>query len=221
MHKDRVPDPAAIAIAAEIAGIDGIVAYLREDRSDITDRDVNVLKEVVQSHLNLAIPLNDENVKKALQWLPDMITLLPAGREESKASCLDVVGNQEYLEDVVAALRANNIVVSVLIEVDAKQIRAAARLRVDYVQFNTHHLSRIEDLGTMGEHVEHLRSATMAASKLGLGVSVGRGLGYQNIREISDISSIEEINIGAAIVARSMLVGLERALENLKSLLEA
>ncbi len=219
MTKDREPDPAAVAIAAELGGVDGIVAQLRDDRSDITDRDVLILKEIVQSHFNLAISLNDELVKKAIKTLPDMVTLLPSAGGEVRSESLDVPANLEYVEDVTAALRANNIVVSVLIDPDVQQIRAAARAEVDYVQFNTTMLAQVEDLSTMAEQVEKLRSVAMAANKLGLGVSAGRGLNYQNVREFEDLSFIEELNIGKAVIARSLLVGAERAVQEMKSLI--
>ena len=96
LKKGKNPDPAAVAIAAEMAGVDGIVVNLREDRSDITDRDVTILKEIVQSHLNLAIPLNDEMVKKALNWLPDMVTLLPSTTGEKSDAALDVTATLPY-----------------------------------------------------------------------------------------------------------------------------
>lgn len=219
INKDRVPDPAAVAIAAELGGIDGIVAELRDDRSDITDRDVDVLKEVVQSHLNLAIPLTDEMVKKALKWLPDMVTLLPAIREVSLNTSLDVVSNLEFVEDVAAALRANNIVVNVLIDPEPQQIRAAAKARVDYIHLNSNPLRSVEDLGTMSDLIERLRSIAVAANKLGMGVSTGRGLNVQNIRDVIDIGFIEELNVGRALIARSLLVGVEKAVEQMKALI--
>lgn len=221
LNKDRVPDPASVAIAAELGGVDGIVAELRDDRSDITDRDVSVLKEVVQSHLNLAIPLTDEMVKKALKWLPDMVTLLPAIREVSLNTSLDVVSNLEFVEDVAAALRANNIVVNVLIDPDPHQVRAAAKAHVDYIHLNSNPLRSVEDLGTMSDMIERIRSIAAAANKLGMGVSTGRGLNMQNIRDVADISYIEELNVGRALVARSILVGVEKAIEQMKKFISA
>ena len=220
IHKERWPDPAAAAIAAELAGVDGIVAAIREDRSDITDRDINVLKEVVQSHLNVVIPLNDEMVKKAVRWLPDMITLIPSGRDELPEASLDIAANLEYLEDVVATLRANNIVVSALIAPEAQQVRAAARVRLGYVQINTFSLSRLEDLATLNDQLEAIRGVAAAANKLGLGVSAGRGLNSQILREFRDNEFIEEYNLGKAIVARAMIVGLKDAITSIRSQLE-
>ena len=219
MNKAKTPDPVSAAVAAEIAGIDGITVQLREDRMDITDRDVAVLKEVVQSHLNIAVTMNDDMVKKVVTWLPDMVTLLPAATELSMDQSLDVVTNLEYLEDVVTQLRANNIVVSALIKPDPQQIRAAARVRLDYVQINTAPLATIGDLGTMGDMVEQIRSVAIAANKLGLGVAAGRGLNEQALKELSDIPLIEEFNIGRSIIAKSLLVGMERAVKQFKFML--
>jgi len=219
LNKSKIPDPVAVAVAAEIAGIDGIFVQLRDDRMDISDRDVSVLKEIVQSHLNVAVTLNDDMIKKALNWLPDMVTLLPAVSEQTMDNSLDIDANLEYIEDVTTALRANNIVVNALIKPDTHQVRAAARARLDYVQLNTSALATVEDLGTMTDIIEQIRSVAMAANKMGLGVSAGRGINEQNLRELCDITFIEEYNIGRAIVAKSILVGMDRAVKHFKIML--
>ncbi len=221
LRKGRNPDPVAAAIAAEMAGIDGVVVQLRDDRSDITDRDVTLLKQVVQSHLNLAIPLNDEMIKKAINWLPDMVTLLPSSGNDRMDASLDAPATLPYVEEAVKTLRANNIVVTVLIDPEASQIRAAARAQADYVQFSTSSLSTVEDLGSMSEMVEQLRSAAITAHKIGLGVSAGRGLNSQILRELADIQYIEEYNVGWAIISRSLLVGIEKAITDFKNVLES
>ncbi|HOT95706.1 MAG TPA: pyridoxine 5'-phosphate synthase [bacterium] len=220
-NRKKEPDPLQVAMAAELAGIDGIVVQLREDRADIDDRDLRLLKEVVKSHLNLAIPLQEVMVQKALQLLPDMVTLLPVLQEnEGEEVALNVEANLDYFEEVAAALRAHNIVVSALVAVDPAQIRAAARAGADYVQFNTTLLAGVEDLGSLTEQVERLRAVAAAANKLGLGVAAGRGLGYQNIRDIAAIPLIEEVNIGRAILSRALLIGVDRAIAAMKSQLE-
>ncbi len=221
ISRKKEPDPLQVAMAAELAGIDGIVVQLREDRSDISDRDLRLLKEVVKSHLNLAIPMQEEMVKKALQLLPDMVTLLPVLQPgEGDEHSMNVEGNLDYFEEIAAALRANNIVVSALVAADPAQIRAAARAGADYVQFNTTAFSSVEDLGTLTEQLERLRAVASAANKLGLGVAAGRGLGYQHIRDIAGIPLIEEVNVGRSILARSMLVGVERAVTTMKNQFE-
>ncbi len=219
INKSRLPDPVSAAVAAEIAGIDGITVQLREDRMDITDRDITVLKQVVQSHLNIAVSMTDDMIKKVVAWLPDMVTLLPATNELLMDQSLDIVTNLEYLEDIVTQLRANNIIVSALIKPDPQQIRAATRIRLDYIQINTASLANIGDLGTMGDMVEQIRSVAIAANKMGLGVSIGRGLNEQALKELSDIAMIEEVNIGRAIIAKALLVGMERAVKQFKFML--
>lgn len=218
LHRFKEPDPVAMAITAEVAGIDGIVVNLKEDRSDITLRDVEILKQTVNTHLNIAIPLRDEMVKEVVQLLPDMVTLLPGHLEGKEQESLNVVDNLEYIEDVVAAFRANNIVVSVLVDPETQQIRAATKAGVDYAQLNTRVMGQFEDLGSMVDFVENLRSVAMAANKLGLGVSAGVGLDYQNFREIIDLAYIEEFNVGRALVARSVLVGVDQAIQQFKRL---
>lgn len=219
LNKDKLPDPVSVAMAAELGGVDGIVAFLRDDRSDITDRDVVVLKEVLQSHLNLAIPLNDEMIKKALKWLPDMVTLLPAIEDNDLNTSLDVVSNLEYIEDAATALRANNIIVNMLVDPDPPQIRAAARAGADYIDLNSNPLSRVEDLASMNDFIEKMRTVAIAANKLGLGVSAGRGLNIQTIREVGQVEFIEELNVGRALISRSLLVGIEKAVEQTIALL--
>ena len=219
LNKRKEPDPVAVAIAAEIAGIDGLVVQFSETRDDITDRDVEVLKHVVQTHLNIAVALNDEMIKKCIHVLPDMVTLLPSSSNESTKSedSLNIQDSLEYIEDVVAALHANNIVISALIAPDAHQIRAAARAGIDYVQINTHSLAHVDDLGTLTDRIEQIRSVALAANKLGLGISAGRGLSFQLLRGLGDIPQIEEFNIGRAAIARSVLVGIEKMVEQLKN----
>jgi pyridoxine 5-phosphate synthase len=222
MLRQKEPDPVAVAVAAEMAGIEGIVVQFREDRQDVNDRDVSLLKELVKSHLNLAIPMNDEMVKKAIHLLPDMVTLLPQENREQPVGpgdSVDVEANGEYLEDLIAALRANNIVVSILTAADPQQIRAAARVGADYVQLNTAGFVALEDLSAMSEQIERFRALSASANKLGLGVSAGRGLSYQNINELASIPMIEELNVGSAILSRSLMVGLERSIQNMKSLI--
>lgn len=218
--KRKEPDPLAVAIAAEIAGIDGITVQLYEDRHDITDRDVQVLKQVVQTHLNVAVAMNDEMIKKCISILPDMVTLLPSMRAEQTTDdeSLNIEESFEYIEDIVTALHANNIVACALIHPDAHQIRAAARAGIDYVQINTHSLAFVDDLGTLTDKIEMIRSVAMAANKLGLGVSAGRGLNFQLLRDLGDIGHIEEFNIGKAAIARALLVGIEKMVSQLLNL---
>lgn len=216
----RDPDPVAAAIKAESGGADGIVVHLRENRRHIKERDLKILKEIVTTHLNLAITPNEEMVKFAIELLPDMVTLLPERANEITTEFgLDLLSNLEYIQEIITTLRANNIVVSLLIDPIVQQVKAAARVAADYVQLNTRAFATARDLGIAADELEKLNSIAIAAVKLGMGVSAGLGLGYQNIREICQIDQIEEINVGHAIIARAMLTGIEQAVRDLQALI--
>ncbi len=207
MVKD--PDPVAAAMLVELAGADGIVCHLREDRRHIQDRDLRVLREVVKTHLNLEMAATDEMVKIAMDVLPDMVTLVPEKRQElTTEGGLDVVANMERLAEVITNLHTHNIVVSLFINPDIHQIKAASRIGADYVELHTGEYANADDLNTQNEELEKLISMAAAASKLGLGVSAGHGLDYQNVRPIAQIPQVEELNIGHSIVARAVLVGM-------------
>lgn len=219
-RKGREPDPIAAAILAEMAGADGIVCHLREDRRHIKDRDLNILRQVVKTHLNLEMAATEEIVNKAISVLPDMVTLVPERRQElTTEGGLDVVSNASHLEEVISTLRANNIVVSLFIDPDIYQIKAAARLGADYIEIHTGIYANAEDLNKVVEELEKIRSMAIAAAKLGLGVSAGHGLNYQNVIEIAKIEQIEELNIGHSIIARAALVGMEKAVRDMLAII--
>jgi pyridoxine 5-phosphate synthase len=219
-RKGKLPDPVAAAVMAEMAGAHGIVCHLREDRRHIKDKDLYLLKEMVKTHLNMEMAPTDEMVKIATEVVPDMVTLVPERREElTTEGGLDVIANFEYLHEAIMILRANNIVVSLFIAPEINQIKAAARVKADYVELHTGVYARAESLNTVADELEKIRSMALAASKLGLGVSAGHGLNYQNVREIAAIPQMEELNIGHAIVAKAVMVGMERAVREMLELI--
>lgn len=219
-RKGKLPDPVAAAVVAEMAGADGIVCHLREDRRHIKDKDLYLLKEIVKTHLNLEMAATDEMIKIALEVLPDMVTLVPERREEiTTEGGLDVVRQADYLKDVVDMLRQQGIVVSLFIDPDIQQIRAAARLGADYIEIHTGMYANAPDLGSALDELEKIRSMAAAAHKLGLGVSAGHGLNYQNVREVARIPQIEELNIGHSIVSKAVMVGMERAVREMLELI--
>jgi pyridoxine 5-phosphate synthase len=219
-RKGKMPDPVAAAVIAEMAGAHGIICHLREDRRHIKDKDLYLLKEMVKTHLNMEMAPTDEMVKIATEVVPDMVTLLPERREElTTEGGLDVIANFEYLQEAIMILRANNIVVSLFIAPEINQIKAAARVKADYVELHTGVFAGAENLNTVADELEKIRSMALAASKLGLGVSAGHGLNYQNVREIAAIPQMEELNIGHAIVAKAMMVGMERAVREMLELI--
>lgn len=220
-RKSKLPDPIAAAVLAEMAGAHGIVCHLREDRRHIKDKDLYLLKEIVKTHLNMEMAPTDEMVKIATEVVPDMVTLVPERREEvTTEGGLDVISNFEYLQEAITILRANNIVVSLFIDPDINQIKAAVRVKADYVELHTGNYSNAESLHRINDELERLRSMAVAANKLGLGVSAGHGLNYQNVREIASIPQIEELNIGHAIIARAAMTGLERAVKDMLELMK-
>lgn len=219
-RKGREPDPVAAAVIAEMAGADGVVIHLREDRRHIKDRDFPLVREVVKTHLNLEMAATEEMVKKAITVVPEMVTLVPENRQEvTTEGGLDVQNKFDQLEETIATLRGNNIVVSLFIDPDIYQIKAAARLRADYVELHTGNYANAPDYNSAMEELEKIRSGAMAAAKLGLGVSAGHGLNYQNVREIVQIKQIEELNIGHSIISRAVFVGLERAIRDMIQLI--
>ncbi|MCI0693494.1 pyridoxine 5'-phosphate synthase [candidate division KSB1 bacterium] len=219
-RKSKLPDPVAAAVMAEMAGAHGIVCHLREDRRHIKDKDLYLLKEMVKTHLNMEMAPTDEMVKIATEVVPDMVTLVPERREElTTEGGLDVIANFEYLHEAIMILRANNIVVSLFIAPEINQIKAAARVKADYVELHTGVYARAENLNTVADELEKIRAMALAASKLGLGVSAGHGLNYQNVREIAAIPQMEELNIGHAIIAKAVMVGMERAVREMLELI--
>jgi pyridoxine 5-phosphate synthase len=219
-RKGKLPDPVAAAVLAEMAGAHGIVCHLREDRRHIKDKDLYLLKEMVKNHLNMEMAPTDEMVKIATEVVPDMVTLVPERREElTTEGGLDVIANFEYLHEAIMILRANNIVVSLFIAPEINQIKAAARVKADYVELHTGVYAGAENLNTVADELEKIRAMALAASKLGLGVSAGHGLNYQNVREIAIIPQMEELNIGHAIIAKAVMVGMERAVREMLELI--
>lgn len=214
--RGKEPNPVAAAVQAEVGGADGIVATLREDRRYLTEPDIALLREVVNTHLNLRVAAKGEMVKKVMGAQPDMVTLIPGlAQGVAPAAGVDVVAAADALAELVVALRRSNIVVTVRIEPELRQVKAAAQVGVDYVELNTIHLALAQDLNAQSEQLEKLRAAALAANKLGLGVSAAGGLNYQNVREVAKIVYIEEVNVGHALLCRALLVGLAQAVRDM------
>ncbi len=219
-RKGIEPDPIGAAVLVELAGADGIVCHLREDRRHIKDRDLSLLRQIVRTHLNMEMAPTDEMIKKAINVLPDMVTLVPERRQEiTTEGGLDITANFDYLDEVASSLRANNIVVSIFIDPDIYQIKAAAKLGADYVELHTGAYANADDLNQVMDELEKLKSMAAAAAKMGLGVSAGHGLNYQNVVDVAKIKQIEELNIGHSIISRAILVGMDRAVREMIDLM--
>jgi pyridoxine 5-phosphate synthase len=214
------PDPAAAAVLAEMAGADQITIHLREDRRHIQERDLQVLRKTVSTRLNLEMAATQDMVKIAYEAKPDVATLVPERREElTTEGGLDVVGGREHVRKVVKTLRDAEIEVSLFIDPDLDQVKAAHRAEAEVVELHTGRYCDARLASDRRKELSRIIDACKAAAKLGLKVAAGHGLNYQNVLPVAAIPEIEELNIGHAIVARAVLVGLERAVREMKELL--
>ena len=216
------PDPVAAAVIAELAGADGITVHLRGDRRHIQDSDVRRLRETVTTRLNLEMAATPEMVRIACELRPDQATLVPEKENEiTTEGGLDIVSNAEVVSKAVSVLEACGIQVSLFIDPDHEQIEQAAALGASMIELNTRAYSeaapRSTDLagGTFAEELKNVVLAAEQGSREGLNVLAGHGLTYRNVRFISEIPEIEELNIGHNIIARAALVGLDRAVREM------
>ncbi|NMC72827.1 MAG: pyridoxine 5'-phosphate synthase [Geobacteraceae bacterium] len=215
------PDPVAAAAIAEMAGADGITIHLREDRRHIQDRDLRLLRETVQTKVNLEMAATDEMIAIALAVKPEQCTLVPEKRQElTTEGGLDVRLHAQALEKAVARLQEGGIVVSLFIDPDPDQIKAAAKVGADYVEIHTGCFAEAADGKIEEQELIKIENAVKLASKLGLGVNAGHGLTYTNIKKVAALGGIEEFNIGHSIISRAVLVGLDRAVRDMVDLIK-
>jgi pyridoxine 5-phosphate synthase len=214
------PDPVHAAMLAEMAGADQITIHLREDRRHIQERDLQVLRRTVQTRLNLEMAATQEMVKIAYEAKPDACTLVPERREElTTEGGLDVAANRDAVRTVVKALKDGDITVSLFIDPDVDQVRAAHRVEAEVIEIHTGRYcdARLEQ--DRRRELARVVDAAKAAAKLGLRVAAGHGLNYQNVLPVAAIGEIEEFNIGHAIVAHAVMVGMERAVREMRELI--
>lgn len=209
------PDPVAAAMLCELAGADSLTVHLREDRRHIQDRDVRVLRQTARTPLNLEMAATEEMVGIACEILPEQVSLVPEKRQEvTTEGGLDVVANRADLQAAIARLKAAGIAVALFIDPDADQVRASHAVGADAVELHT---------GTYAEawpraeaELARLAAAGSLALELGLRLHAGHGLTYWNVRPVALIPGMRELNIGHSIVARAVLVGMERAVREMK-----
>jgi pyridoxine 5-phosphate synthase len=215
------PDPLAAAVLAELAGADGIVVHLREDRRHIQDRDLRLLRQTIQTKLDLEMASTEEMVKVALEVKPHLVTLVPERREElTTEGGLEVAGQRDRLQSVIGLLHDGGIAVSLFVDPDLDQIKAAHRINADYIEIHTGRYANAKLIKEEDAEFEAIEQSAKLAYKLGLGVAAGHGLNYRNVRRLLQISEIVEYNIGHSIISRAVLVGLERAVREMKELLK-
>lgn len=215
------PDPVAAAAVAECAGADGITIHLREDRRHIQDRDLKLLRQTVGTKLNLEMAATEEMVGIALSVKPDMCTLVPEKRQElTTEGGLDVRLHSQELAEKIERLQDGGIVVSLFIDPDPDQVKAASKVRADYIEIHTGRFAEARNWPAERDELERIENAVKLGRKLGLGVNAGHGLNYTNIKKVAALGGIEEFNIGHSIISRAVLVGLDRAVRDMVDLIK-
>lgn len=215
------PDPVAAAVLAELAGADGITVHLREDRRHIQERDVRILRQTVRTHLNLEMAATAEMVAIALDVKPDYVTLVPERREEvTTEGGLDIAGQLDRMSEVVDKLQTANIPVSLFIDAEDAQIQASVKTKAQLIELHTGRYAEAKSAASRQAELTVLAKGCAQAIASGLRVNAGHGLTYWNVYPIACIPGMEELNIGHTIISRAALVGIERAVREMKQAIE-
>ncbi|PHM63202.1 pyridoxine 5'-phosphate synthase [Xenorhabdus ishibashii] len=216
----QYPDPVQAAFVAEQAGADGITVHLREDRRHITDRDVQLLKETIQTRMNLEMAVTDEMVGIACQIKPVFCCLVPEKRQEvTTEGGLDVFGQKEHIAAAVKTLSEAGILVSLFIDADHQQIDAAVEVGAPFIEIHTGAYADAEGEIQQEKEFQRIKEAATYAAAKGLKVNAGHGLTYHNVQRIAALPEIYELNIGHAIIGRAVFSGLPAAVADMKTLL--
>lgn len=220
-RKTDEPDPVAAALICELAGAQGITVHLRGDRRHIQDRDVEILRRTVTTHLNIEMASTTEMVRIAQTIKPHQVTLVPERKDEvTTEGGLDVVLHSGNVEKVVRQLMDARISVSIFVDPDLEQVRHCHKIGAQKVEINTgKYADAWNSAGDWQKELEKVSTAARAARKMGLIVLAGHGLTYRNIDAVAAISEIEELNIGHSIISRAALVGLDAAVREMVALM--
>jgi pyridoxine 5-phosphate synthase len=214
------PDPVTYALMAEQYGVDGIVVHLREDRRHINERDLRLMREMLTTKLDLEMAAVEEIIKIAMDVQPELVTIVPEKRQElTTEGGINVIDNIDHLRTTIERLHEAEVPVSLFIEPDTAQIDAAAEIDTDFIEIHTGNYANAISEEEMFEELEKVRLGAKHAKKLGLGVNAGHGLNYQNMKDFVTLEDIDEVSIGQAVVARSVFVGLEKAVREMISLI--
>lgn len=215
------PDPVAAAVLAELAGVDGIVVHLREDRRHIQDRDLKILRKIVQTKLILEMASTDEMVGIALDIKPDLVTLVPERREElTTEGGLDLIVHKNAVAETVGTLQNSGISASIFIDPDPDQIKLAHRIDTTMVEIHTGTFCEAKTYKKRNQAFSNIVDAAKLAHKLRIGVNAGHGLCYNTIKAFKGLHEIDEFSIGHSIVSRAVLVGMERAVKEMLALIK-
>jgi len=217
----KEPDPVHAAFLAEIAGANGIIVHLREDRRHIQDRDVKLLKDTIKTKLHLEMAATDEMQKIALEIKPYMVCLVPEKRQElTTEGGLDAASKIEFLKKFLDPIKEAGIKTSLFIDADPKQIEAAKKIDTEYIEIHTGHFADATDDLSSKKELEKILKGIKIAQDLKLKVNLGHGLNYENIWAFSKVPGICEYSIGHSIVARAALVGMERAVKDMVEIIK-
>lgn len=214
------PDPIQAAFVAEQAGADGITVHLREDRRHITDRDVRLLRQTIQTRMNLEMAVTDEMLAIACELKPHFCCLVPEKRQEvTTEGGLDVAGQLARITSAVTQLREAEIQVSLFIDADRTQIDAAVASGAPYIEIHTGAYADAQDDVARQQEFERIRDAATYAASRGIKVNAGHGLTYHNVLPIAALPEMHELNIGHAIIGRAVMSGLAPAVAEMKTLM--
>ena len=217
----RYPEPIQAALLSEQAGADAITLHLRQDRRHIQDRDVYMLKDFLQTRMNLEMAATAEMLGIACDVKPADVCLVPEKREElTTEGGLDVLANEAYLTDYCTTLAESGIRVSLFIDAEPRQIEAAAKVGVPVIEIHTGHYAEAVTIELKSKELSRIQESVIQGTELGLHVNAGHGLDYHNVRQIAEIDGVRELNIGHAIVARAIFTGLEESVSAMKQLIQ-
>ncbi len=218
----RYPNLVRAALICEEAGADAITIHLREDRRHIQDEDVRVLRGMLQTRMNLECAVTEEMIANALRVRPHDICLVPERREEiTTEGGLDVVRHYDAVKAATERCLAAGIRVSLFIDPEDKQLEAARKLGAPVVEIHTGRYADADSVPEREHELDRIRQAVAHGHALGLQVNAGHGLNYHNVQPIVAIPHVAELNIGHAIIAEAVFIGLEQAVKNMKALLAA
>jgi pyridoxine 5-phosphate synthase len=218
-RRGHEPEPVAAALLAERAGAIGITVHLRGDRRHIQDRDVHLLRQAIATKLNIEMAATGEMAGIALQVKPDQVTLVPERPQElTTEGGLDVVAHEAAVREFIGRMRDGGIKVSLFLDPEAEQVRKARAVGADAVEINTGKYAEAPS-STAGAELRRIADAARIAAGERLEVLAGHGLNYVNVVPIAAVGEIVELNIGHSIVARAALVGMDRAVRDMVSLL--
>ncbi len=218
----RYPDPVKAALDAEQAGADGITVHLREDRRHIQERDIRLLREVMQTPMNFEMGVTEAMLRLAEEIRPEHVCLVPETREElTTEGGLDVTAQEARIAAAVERLQVVGCDVSLFVDADEQQILAAKRVGATTIELHTGHYADAVNATEHAVQLEIIRKAAAFALKQGLVVNAGHGLHYHNVEPIAAIAGINELNIGHAIIAHALFVGFSAAVAEMKALIVA